>query len=52
MSVGGGLSLEQYSINKIYKGTLSYAYLLRLSPGTFLSLGISANAGSHQIAYN
>ncbi len=52
MSVGGGVSLEQHGINKVYVGTLSYAYLVKLSPVTFLSLGISANAGSHQIAFN
>lgn len=52
MSVGGALSLEQFGINKVYTGSLSYAYLLKISPVTFISLGISANAQMHQIAFN
>ncbi|MGB5929974.1 MAG: PorP/SprF family type IX secretion system membrane protein, partial [Cyclobacteriaceae bacterium] len=52
MSVGGSLDLEQFGIIKIYTGSLSYAYLVKISPVTFLSLGISAHAQMHQIAFD
>ncbi|GAF03855.1 PorP/SprF family type IX secretion system membrane protein [Saccharicrinis fermentans] len=48
MSLGGGLSAEKYGIHNLYDASLSYAYLLRVSPLTFLSLGINANMTYHQ----
>ncbi|SMO51800.1 type IX secretion system membrane protein, PorP/SprF family [Saccharicrinis carchari] len=52
MSVGGALSLEEYGVYKAYMAIISYAYLLKISPVTFLSLGINTNVHSHQIAFN
>jgi len=52
MSVGGGLIYEQYGINKFYGLNTNYSYLVRISPVTFLSMGVSPGFSISQVGYN
>ncbi|WP_066629448.1 PorP/SprF family type IX secretion system membrane protein [Labilibacter marinus] len=52
MSVGGGVRYQQYGINKLYNADLSYAYLLKISPVTFISLGINASYSSFNVGFD
>ncbi|MCW3805617.1 PorP/SprF family type IX secretion system membrane protein [Plebeiibacterium marinum] len=52
MSVGGGFELESYGVNKLYSANVSYAYLLKISELTFLSLGLNTNLNNYQIGYS
>ena len=51
-SIGAGMNYEQFGVNKFYNASVSYAYLLKISPVLFLSLGINTNFSNYQVGFN
>ncbi len=52
MSIGGSFNLFKTGVTTIYKGNFAYAYLIKLSNSTLLSLGIDGSVRGGQNGFN